>query len=109
MKYGNTKVTADGIVFDSKAEAGRYRELRILERAGQITGLELQPKYTILDKYSIGGRKERAVVYIPDFKYTDTGTGAVVVEDVKGFETKDFKIKRKLFESRYGIELRLVR
>ena len=108
-KYGNTKMAIDGITFDSKAEASRYAELKILERAGQITGLELQPKFTVLDKYTIGGRKERAVIYIPDFKYTDTKTGVEVVEDVKGFETKDFKIKRKLFESRYGIELRLVK
>lgn len=112
-KYGNKKVQADGHTFDSKAEHARYCELKLLERAGEIEELVLQPRFTIHDAYKhpVTGKRIRAIEYVADFQYTDTSTGALVVEDVKGgsaTQTKEFKIKRKMFERRYNMGLTVV-
>ena len=103
MKYNNTKIVLDGIKFDSKREAQRYQELKLLERAGKITDLVLQPKFELIQKYTINGRNVRKMEYIADFKYTENGK--MVVEDAKGFKTKEYLIKKKLFEFKYGIEI----
>ncbi|MCA0455688.1 MAG: DUF1064 domain-containing protein [Chloroflexi bacterium] len=100
-KYGNRKTTVNGITFDSKAEAARYQELRLLEQAGAISGLTLQPKWQLLPSFKHDGKTERAISYIADFKYMDED-GQWVVEDVKGTRTEAYKIKRKLFLSKYG-------
>lgn len=113
-KYGNRKVEVNGITFDSVKEANRYRELLLLERAGTIQNLELQKKFVLIptqrepDKYGhIGKGKviERECAYIADFVYIDTETGRIIVEDTKGFRTKDYIIKRKLMLSEYGIRI----
>lgn len=93
-KYRAVKIVIDDIKFDSKREAGRYQVLKLLESDGKITDLELQPKYELIPKQE----GERAVVYRADFRYIDTESGKVVVEDVKGMKTKDYIIKRKLFK-----------
>ena len=102
-KYNNTKITVDGIKFDSKREASRYAELKLLERSGKITDLILQPKFELIPKYEINGRKVRKMEYIADFQYTENGK--TVIEDAKGFKTKEYLIKKKLFEFKYGIEI----
>lgn len=89
--------TVDGITFDSKAEARRYSELRMMERAGAITDLELQPEFEIIPAFEYRGKKERGVKYRADFRYCENGQ--VVVEDVKGHRTEVYRIKRKLFLS----------
>lgn len=108
-KYGNRKTEVDGILFDSKAEARRYNELKIMERCGLIHGLTLQPPFVVVDgkKWS-DGRKHRDTVYRADFQYFDE-TGNIVVEDVKGFRTEAYRIKRELMKERYNIEIREVR
>ena len=98
-KYGNRKTYVDGIKFDSKREAERYIELKLLERAGVISNLVLQPKYVLQDKFRRNGKTVRAIHYIADFEYIEDGIK--VVEDVKGMETKDFKLKEKMFLFRY--------
>ena len=103
MKYNNTKTTIDGIKFDSIRESNRYRELKLLEKAGHITDLVLQPKFELIPKYTINGRNVRKMEYIADFQYTENGK--TVVEDAKGFKTKDYLIKKKLFEYQYNIEI----
>ena len=108
-KYGNKKVTLDGITFDSKREASRYAELKLLERAGQISGLELQKTFTLIPaQYEvINGKKkcvERAVTYKADFYYWENGKE--IVEDTKGFKTKEYIIKRKLMLNNYGIKIK---
>lgn len=108
-KYHAIKTTVDGITFDSRAEARRYRELKLLERAGAIENLVLQPKFELQPKYKIGKRCERAIIYRADFQYWDNGKSCLVVEDVKGVETKDFKLKKKLFEYKYQTEVTLVK
>ena len=106
-KYHNKKTEYDGIKFASKKEATRYCELKQLERAGIIKDLRLQPRYTLQEKYEINGRKERAITYIADFEYYDNEKQKIVVEDVKSPATKTqvYRIKKKLFEKRYNIEV----
>lgn len=96
-KYNNKKTIVDGIVFDSKKEAYRYEELKILEKANIIKNLARQVPFELIPKQ----RGERAVCYIADFVYIDTKTGNIIVEDVKGFKTDVYKLKRKLFKYRY--------
>ncbi len=108
-KYGNRKVVLDGHAFDSKREAGRYGELKLLERAGQITGLELQPRFELIPKQRRDdGKPERACEYVADFQYTDTATGQNVIEDAKGMRTRDYIMKRKLMLQVHGISVKEV-
>lgn len=97
-KYHSKKVECDGIVFDSKKEAKRYRELKLLERAGKIRGLRLQVPFELIPAQRDENGKviERAVTYRADFLYTDLETYQTVIEDTKGIKTKEYIIKRKL-------------
>lgn len=101
-KYGNTRVTVDNITFASKREAARYGELKLLERAGLIQGLQIQPKFPI----AIYGQK--ICTYIADFSYLPKD-GDLIIEDVKGVVTDVFALKRKLVRACYGKEITLVR
>lgn len=104
-KYRNKKTIIDGITFDSKKEARRYSELKLLERAGQIDTLTLQPRFTLIPtQRRADGKAERSVVYIADFMYRENG--AFVVEDTKGVRTPDYVIKRKLMLKEHGITVR---
>ena len=106
-KYGNRKVYVDGITFDSRREAARWQELKLLERAGSITELERQVSYTLIPPQRVGKRVvERAVTYIADFRYRENGE--TVVEDAKGMRTRDYIIKRKLMLYMHGIKIREV-
>lgn len=106
-KYGNRKVTLDGIPFDSRKEAKRWRELSLLERAGEISGLQRQVRFELIPSQRIGGKvAERPVYYIADFVYTENGE--TVVEDTKGFRTKDYILKRKMMLYLKGIQIREV-
>lgn len=109
-KYRNKKVTIDGITFDSIKEGKRYQELKLLERANEITELKLQVPFILLDSYVLNGKKRQGIKYIADFAYIDIKTGKYVVEDVKSSATKTqvYKLKKKLFEQKYGIEIREV-
>ena len=134
-KYKAKKVTVDGIEFASLHEAYRYRELVLLERAGQIQNLRRQVKYVLIpamyapDIVGVrGGRKrgkviERECAYKADFVYEvpvstayENSDGHVVfadgfetiVEDAKGVRTKDYIIKRKLMLYRHGIRIKEV-
>jgi hypothetical protein len=101
-KYGNRKTGVDGNTFDSKKEAERYVELKLLEKGGVISGLELQPKFELQKPFfDKEGKKHRAITYIADFQYLDKKTGKLVVEDVKGRKTEVYKIKKKLFVYKY--------
>lgn len=105
MKYGNKKTVVDGITFDSKREAVRYGQLRMLEKAGQIDTLSLQPKFTLIPgQRNADGKAERPVVYIADFMYRENGK--FIVEDAKGVRTPDYVIKRKLMLKEHGITVR---
>lgn len=117
-KYRNRKAVKDGIVFDSVREMRRYAELSLLEKAGDIKNLRMQVVYELLpvqrEPDTIGKRGgvkkgkviENAVKYVADFVYEQDGE--TVVEDSKGFHTKDYIIKRKLMLWRYGIRIKEV-
>ena len=122
-KYHSRKVTVDGVVFDSQKEYRRFRELCLLEKAGQITGLQRQVKYVLLPaqyetyarfsektgKRLKDGQKtvEQECSYIADFVYQQDGK--LVVEDVKGYKKGTayavFAIKRKLMLFFHGIRI----
>lgn len=103
-KYHNTKTVADGIKFDSKLEAERYAQLKILERAGAIRALELQPSFVLLPSFRKNGKTWRKTVYKADFRYILTDGDRIIIEDVKGSTaviTDVFRLKQKLFEYKY--------
>ena len=103
-KYHNTKTVADGIKFDSKLEAERYAQLKILERAGVIRDLELQPKYELIPSFKKDGKTWRKTVYKADFRYILAEDDSHIIEDVKGSTamiTGVFRLKQKLFEYKY--------
>lgn len=113
-KYHARKVVAQGQVFDSEKEYARYLELKLLEKAGEISGLERQVKYDLIPKQmdEEGKMIERPTVYVADFQYRDNNTGEFIVEDVKGYRRGQayavFSLKRKLMLWRYGIRIREV-
>ena len=103
-KYGNKKVTVDGIKFDSRWESQRYLYLKSLDRAGTVKDLELQVKFPIV----ING--EKICSYIADFRYkrqNQPDEWYDIVEDAKGFETPEFKLKKKLMKAVHGVEIYL--
>lgn len=106
-KYHSRKITRDGITFDSVKEYKRFCELAQLEKAGQVTGLQRQIKYQLIPSQRIAGKVvERACTYIADFVYQHNGE--TVVEDVKGYKTPEYVIKRKLMLWVHGIRIREV-
>ena len=107
-KYGAVKTVVDNITFASKREAARYCELKVLERAGEIRDLRLQPSFEIIPAVELDGKKQRATKYIADFCFLDAD-GVMVYEDVKGHRTKEYILKRKLVKHVFGVEIREVR
>ena len=124
MKYGNRKVVVDGIEFDSRKEAQRYWELKLLQRAGKITDLQLQREFELIPaqyetypRYGKTGKRlqdgkrciEKSCTYKADFCYMQDGK--LIVEDTKGYRDPasagyaKFVIKRKLMLWRYGIKV----
>lgn len=106
-KYNSKKTVIDGQTFDSKKEANRYKELLLLEKAGEIKDLRTQVKYVLIPPQrskETGKVVERECSYKADFVYTEGGE--TVVEDVKGYRTKEYIIKRKLMLHVYGIRIR---
>lgn len=105
-KYNAKPTIVDGIRFASKREAQRYGELKLLEKAGVIFGLKLQPRFVLQEKNG----KDRAIVYVADFRYIERVGGPVIIEDVKGVQTQAFKIKAKLFRRKFPMYiLRIVK
>ena len=118
-KYNATKITADGHTFDSKHEYQRYCELKLLERAGTISDLQMQVKFVLIpsqyepdtvkvlksgkEKVVKGKLIERECSYIADFVYQYNGK--MVVEDSKGFRTKEYVLKRKMMLYFHGIRI----
>lgn len=129
-KLNNKIIVIDGIEFQSKKEGKRYAELKLLQRAGEISDLELQKKYELIpaqyeivetgEYYKLGERKgqpktkrvcvEQSIVYIADFVYRQNGQ--TVVEDVKGYRDPSsatyakFVLKRKMMLWFHGIRIK---
>lgn len=100
-KYNARKIVVDGHKFDSEREAMRYRALKKMEQDGKIAQLELQPRFELVPAFRCQGEAVRKMEYVADFKYLDFERGGLVVEDVKGFRTPEYKIKCKLFKYLY--------
>ncbi len=120
-KYGAQKTLVDGIMFDSKREADRYRQLKILLDRGEISNLEMQVKYELIpaqyettERYGKRGQRlkdgrkllEKPVTYIADFRYCDLSSGEIVVEDCKGMRDQKYRIKKKLMLWVHGIRIK---
>jgi hypothetical protein len=115
-KYNAKKTIAFGITFDSKKEAQRYQELKIMEAAGEIKGLKRQVKFQLIppqyEPDTVGKRGgkikgkliERECAYYADFTYFQNGV--FIVEDTKGMKTPDYIIKRKLMLHVNGIRIK---
>ena len=104
-KYRNRITWVGGIRFASEKEANRYSELKLLERAGEISGLHLQPGFVLQPGFSFNGHRIRAIKYIADFSYLENGE--IIIEDVKGKQTDMFKLKCKMMKYVHDIDLRL--
>lgn len=107
-KYNSKKTVVDGQTFDSKKEANRYQELILLEKSGVIKNLSRQVRFVLIPSQRDENGKviERECSYRADFEYTEDGK--TVVEDVKGFRTKEYILKRKMMLWKYGIRIREV-
>jgi hypothetical protein len=97
-KYNARRTEVDGITFHSRREAKRYAELKLMERAGEIRDLILQPEYPV-----VVGADKHVCTYIADFAYKHGAR--LMVEDCKGFRTPTYRLKKKLVEALYGIEI----
>ena len=104
QKYHNKPEVVDGVRFDSRKEARRYQDLRLLQRGAQIVDLELQPRFVLR---VIGPEGEEVIIgsYYADFRYRDVEKQCVVVEDVKGVRTPVYRLKKKHVEAQYGITI----
>ena len=110
-KYGNRKTTINGITFDSKREAQRWDELRMLERAGHIRDLRRQVAYELVPgvKFTGDKRTKPAIRYVADFVYTERDRE--VIEDLKSPASANlqaFKLKRHLLLALHGREVKVV-
>lgn len=123
-KYHSREITRDGMTFDSLKEYRRFRELTLLEKAGSITDLKRQVEFELIPShfeeiptgefYKRGEKKgmpkmkhvcvEQSVKYVADFTYTENGK--TIVEDTKGFKTKDYILKRKMMLYFHGIKIK---
>jgi hypothetical protein len=103
-KYGAVATVVDNIRFASQAEARRYGELKLLEKAGEICALQCQVRYPLF----VGPHNAWIGSYVADFSYTIAGE-PLVIEDVKGFKTPLYRWKKKHVEAQYGVTIREVR
>lgn len=102
-KYNARKTTIDGITFASRLEADRYVQLKLLEKAEEISDLKLQPEFQIFQGYidPETGEHHKSRYYFGDFQYVDKQEHKVIVEDTKGIETDVFRLKWDLVRSQY--------
>lgn len=102
-KYRAKPTIVDGVRFASQAEARRYGHLKVLERAGTICDLELQPRFPLLVN------QVKVATYVADFRYRFCGVALPVVEDVKGVQTPIYRLKKKMLLAQDGIIITEVR
>jgi len=103
-KYFAKKTIAMGLTFDSRWEAERWGQLKAMERAGVVTQLERQIKFPLEIN------EQKICDYIADFRYLleeENGLSKLVVEDAKGVQTPEFKLKKKMMKAIHGIDIHL--
>lgn len=104
-KYHNKKVIVNGYKFDSIKEANYYNQLKLLQRAGLIRDLELQKTFILQPSFKLNNKTRRQIAYKADFTYFSNEDNKIHVVDVKGFRVDVYKVKKKMFEYKYGIEI----
>ncbi len=99
-KYNAKKTMIDGIIFDSKREAEYYATLKIRVAAGEVEKFDLQPEFILQPAFTHNGKRIREIKYIADFRifYPDE---RIEIVDTKGYKTKDYRLKKKLFLAKY--------
>lgn len=97
-KYRAKKSVVDGITFDSTMEGNRYAELSVLQKTGIISKLRIQVPYKIIIN------DELICTYKADFVYFENGIE--IVEDAKGYRTKDYILKKKLMKAVLNIDIK---
>lgn len=102
-KFNARKTEVDGITFDSALEARYYRNLKLMEKAGVVYGVERQVEYAI----EINGK--RCCKYLADFRFYDKEQDRVRVIDCKGMDTPVSKLKRRLVAAAHGVEVEVVK
>lgn len=108
-KYRAKPCVIEGIRFASQREGRRFLELRMLEKAGEIRELELQPRFPLYALRASNGEVIKVADYVADFQFREGRDGALVVEDVKGMPTETYRLKKRIFEAQYGMQIREVR
>jgi hypothetical protein len=106
-KYNNKKVVIDGFKFDSEREGERYLELKLMQKAGIISNLQLQVPFILAPGCVLDGRKKPAMKYKTDFVYEENGR--TVIEDVKGKITALYRAKKHLMKTVLGLEIKEIR
>lgn len=104
-KYHNKKVEYDGYTFDSIREKNYYIKLKLLEKAEKIKELELQKEYELQPGFKLNNKTSRKITYRADFTYKTVYDDRIHVIDVKGYRTDAYRLKKKMFEYRYRIEI----
>ena len=106
-KYHAKKVQLpSGERFDSKREYRRWKELQLMEKAGEISSLKRQVPFELVCAHP--PEFKRPIKYIADFVYIDERSSHVVVEDAKGMKTPAYNIKKRLMFEKYGIMIQEV-
>lgn len=111
QKYSNQRITdSDGLKFDSKAEHKYWLHLKLRERAKEIFNLERQVVYVLAKAVHVAGRNRPPLRYVADMRWNEgCKSGRLVVADVKGAVTAEYRIKRHLMASVHGIEILEIR
>lgn len=105
-KYKNIKCEYNGIKFDSKKEMYRYIDLLCREKMGEISDLELQPKFDFIIEGLTKKQDKKIFTYKADFSYYEKDNNFPTIEDVKGFKTPVYRLKKKLIEAQFGITIK---
>ena len=104
-KYKNKSVEYHGIKFDSKKEMAYYIKLELLEQKGIIKDLELQKSFELQPSFKLNGKTYKKITYRADFSYVSVEDNKMHIVDTKGFRTEVYKLKKKMFAYKYGIEI----
>lgn len=104
-KYHNKKVFYGNILFDSKKECNYFYKLKLMENTGIIKELKRQVPFELIPTYKINNRTVRKMQYIADFTYITTNNNKLHIVDTKGYRTEVYKLKKKIFEYKYKMEI----
>lgn len=101
-KYNNVKIVVDGITYDSKAEYKCINDLKLKEREGYISNLQIKPKYILLESFKDNqGNTIRQIAYTPEAYYIQNGQEIVLEVKSEPTKTDAYTIRKKLFLKRY--------